>query len=116
MSSPNVTGSKIPTWTLGDRLRKAREELGMSQQQLADALGVDRKSISSWEVGRHQPRYRDVSAIAGATGVDLEWLAGDRYRRLAAVATHDGVRGDTARYSRWETRATSDESSLSVAA
>jgi DNA-binding transcriptional regulator YiaG len=32
-------------------LKAARKKLGMSQPQLADALGVDRVSVARWETG-----------------------------------------------------------------
>ena len=31
---------RIPTWTMGDRLAKARRDTGMSTREFADALGV----------------------------------------------------------------------------
>ena len=47
--------------------RSLRETAGVSQQQLADALGVTRAAISHWETGTRSPRgelrHRYVSAI-----------------------------------------------------
>lgn len=34
----------------------ARAELGMSQAQFADMLGVDQSSVSLWETGKNEPR------------------------------------------------------------
>ena len=34
---------RIPTWTMGDRLVKARRDTGMSTREFADALGVSAK-------------------------------------------------------------------------
>lgn len=36
------------------KLRSARERLGMTQQQLADALGVDLRTIRRWENGERE--------------------------------------------------------------
>lgn len=68
----------IPNWSLGDRVRKARRAAGMSQQQLADAIGVKVGSVSSWEADTATPRdtLAVVSAIAEATSVSVVWLAG----------------------------------------
>jgi len=41
---------------LGDRIRSARERKGMTQQQLADALGVARETVGNWETGVSTPR------------------------------------------------------------
>ena len=37
------------------RLKSARAALDMSQQQLADAVGVSRQTISNWESGQGAP-------------------------------------------------------------
>ena len=42
-------GMQIPVFTRGDRMRKARENAGLSQQELADAIGISRRSISAYE-------------------------------------------------------------------
>lgn len=36
--------------------RNLREAAGLSQQELADAIGVTRQAISHWEVGTRTPR------------------------------------------------------------
>lgn len=50
-----------------DRLRSLRESAGISQQELATALGVTRAAVSHWENGTRSPRgemrHRYVSAI-----------------------------------------------------
>jgi len=35
---------------------KLREDVGLTQRQLADLLGVTTTTISAWENGRHEPR------------------------------------------------------------
>lgn len=37
-------------------LRELRRRLRLSQERLAEILGVDRKSVSNWERGSHAPR------------------------------------------------------------
>lgn len=49
---------------LGRRLRGAREHLGMSQCDVADALGVTRQAISSWETGRSAPSATQLGELA----------------------------------------------------
>lgn len=46
--------ARIPN--LGARIRRARQVKRWSQQQLADAIQVDRKTIDNWENGRTYPR------------------------------------------------------------
>lgn len=64
----------IPEWTLSDRLRKAREDAGLSQQQLADRLAVSRNTVGNAETGARRPLPITIKAWADATGVPLPWL------------------------------------------
>ena len=50
------------------RIRNAREQLRMSQQQLADAIGVDRSSVSNWERGTHAPTRVALAALERVLG------------------------------------------------
>lgn len=63
----------IPTWTIGDRMRKARREAGLTADELADLLGVGKKSLSRWENGS-MPKRMTLTAWAHHTGVPVEWL------------------------------------------
>ena len=60
--------------SFGETLRRLRMEKGLTQQQLADQLRMDRTSITSWEMGRHMPDVAMVSQIAAALGVDISVL------------------------------------------
>lgn len=37
--------------TLGERIQALRRERGMSQENLAEALGISRQAVSKWEKG-----------------------------------------------------------------
>lgn len=50
-------------------LRAARLAAGMSQQQLADRLGITQATISTWETGKVSPRVSDLTQVATALGV-----------------------------------------------
>lgn len=41
---------------LGLRLRRARERARLTQRELAEAVGVDRKTVGNWESGVSSPR------------------------------------------------------------
>ena len=64
----------IPVWTLGDRLRKAREDAGLSQSELAAAVLVSRTTVSNAEVGARVPMRGTLKAWAEVTDVPLAWL------------------------------------------
>lgn len=56
---------------LGGRVRRARETAGLSQQELARALGLTRSSVSNLEAGRQRPPLHLLAGLARLTG--REW-------------------------------------------
>ena len=59
---------------IGLRIRALREERGESQDHVADAIGIERASLSNIERGRHHPALRTTVALAEYFGVSLELL------------------------------------------
>ena len=47
---------------LADRIQALRKTKGMSQEELADRLGVSRQAVSKWETGQSTP---DLERVAG---------------------------------------------------
>ena len=62
------------TTPFGETLRRLRMEKGLSQQQLAIRLNVERPSVANWEAGRRMPDAATVYQIAEAMGVDSSAL------------------------------------------
>lgn len=60
--------------SLGERVRRARERAGMSQAELAKAIGIKQPSVHALETGTGE-RSKHVLAIASALGVGVDWLA-----------------------------------------
>jgi transcriptional regulator with XRE-family HTH domain len=52
----------------GAAARERREQLGLTQEQLAERLGVDQGTIAHWELGTRQPRLAKLQAWADALG------------------------------------------------
>lgn len=71
------TAPNIPSWTLGDRLRKSREDAGIKQDEMARRLIKSRGAISGWEQDLHRPDGLAVRAWAHETHVPEWWLLGD---------------------------------------
>jgi transcriptional regulator with XRE-family HTH domain len=72
-------GGWVPTFTLGDRMAKARHEAHIEAQQMAQRLGSTPTTISRWERGHNPPSWPAVVLWAQVTGVSLEWLRGDDF-------------------------------------
>ena len=62
------------TIPVGETLRRLRIEKGLSQQQLADRLHMERSSVSNWEAGRRIPDAATIMQLAKALGVDAAVL------------------------------------------
>lgn len=58
----------------GANLRAARLAAGLSQADLAQAIGVDRTAISQWELGQSEPRIGRLPALAAALSTTCEQL------------------------------------------
>ena len=61
----------------GQRLRKARVDKGMSQEELARAMGLTQASISQFEKGQRTPTPANIRKFAEILGVQEEALAGE---------------------------------------
>lgn len=61
---------------VGDQIKQARIEKGMTQIELAKALGVSKGTISRYELSSREPRYSQLCAIADALNIPVQQLAG----------------------------------------
>jgi transcriptional regulator with XRE-family HTH domain len=69
---------------IGMRIRRARERRRMTQDQLADALGVARPTISNWEGDKSYPQ-NSIGALEYVLDVDL---TGEHEQLPEIVAQH----------------------------
>lgn len=58
----------------GENLQKLRKERGISQEQLAEQLGVTRQSVSKWESGASYPEMDKIVAICNIFHCDMDVL------------------------------------------
>lgn len=62
----------------GARLRAARKRAGFkNQQELADALFIQRATVTAWETGRNFPALDNLSSLCAVLRVDLGYLCGE---------------------------------------
>lgn len=59
---------------LHQRIFKARKDAGLTQDQLAEAVGKTRSAVAQWESGDVRPRHATMVQIAKATNQDIAWL------------------------------------------
>lgn len=71
--SESAAEARVPSWTQADRLRKAREHAGLTQEQMAAEIGIARRSVSAYESGATVKRPVLLS-WAMRTSVPLAWI------------------------------------------
>lgn len=57
-----------------EKLTELRRKAGLSQEQLADRLGVTRQSVSKWESGAAMPELGKLIALSELFGVSIDYL------------------------------------------
>ena len=60
--------------TLGERIKLRRKELGMSQSDLAEKVGISYAQIGRYETKDAQPPTKTLTAIADALGISPDYL------------------------------------------
>lgn len=64
---------------IGKLLQGLRKEKGMTQEQLAERMGVARRTVSRWETGSNMPDLDILVELSDLYGADLrEILSGER--------------------------------------
>ena len=63
--------------TLAEKILSLRTEKGMSQDGLAERLGVSRQSVSKWETGQSTPDLDKIIRLASLFGVSVDELVRD---------------------------------------
>ena len=63
--------------TFSEKLMDLRRKAGLSQEQLADRLGVTRQSVSKWESGTAMPELVKLISLSELFGVSMDYLVKD---------------------------------------
>ena len=59
---------------MNERLKELRKNLGLTQQEFAERLGIKRNAVTNYEVGRNAPADMVISLICREFGVNETWL------------------------------------------
>jgi len=59
---------------MAKRIRRARKDMGLSQERFAQAVGVGRRAPIRWESGEVQPQARHLARIVQVSGKDIEFF------------------------------------------
>ena len=76
-----------------ERLKKLREEKGLTQVQLSELTGISTRMIQKYESGNARPRLDATEKIAKALNVTADQLLGNVDMLVAQAAEKYGSRG-----------------------
>ena len=64
--------------TYGQRIKQGRERAGLTQEALAEAVGVSRQAVSKWEADQSRPTPDKLARLSGELNIPMEdWTAID---------------------------------------
>lgn len=78
--------------TLGQNLQAARKTKGLSQETLAEQIGVSRQALGKWEKDTALPGLDNLQAAAQVLGVSVDTLLGTEAASPAPAVTLDAMR------------------------
>lgn len=73
------TGKEGAKLKLGEKLQTLRKARGLSQEQLAEQLGVSRQSVSKWEAEQSYPELDKVIGLSRFFAVSTDYLLKDEW-------------------------------------
>lgn len=76
-----------------EKLIQLRKRKGLTQQELAQEIGVSRKSIQYYEEGDRLPRRKVINRMCEVFNVSPEFILSEDERFIVAATEADGTRG-----------------------
>ena len=77
---------------MGERMRQARRDAGLSQGQLGKLIGNTQSAISLYESGQRGMGFATVDALCKATGHPLEYFLGTKESHFTVARNSDAGR------------------------
>ena len=75
--------------TTGKFIAHKRKEKNLTQEQLAEKLGVTNKTVSKWETGKCMPDYSVVKTLCEELGITVAELMDGEDTEVKSVRTYD---------------------------
>lgn len=76
--------------TFGEKLREARKDAGLSQEQFAEKLSVSRSAIAKWETDKGMPDITNLKAMSQLLDVSVDYLL-DEGEKLSFKETKEPI-------------------------
>lgn len=75
-----------------EQIRAYRSSLGLSQEELAEAVYVTRQTVSNWETGKSYPDIQSLLRLSAFFGVSLDQLIKGDAERMKEKINDDEIR------------------------
>lgn len=85
---------------LSERIYQLRRARGLSQEQLAERVGVSRQTVSKWETGLSTPELEKLRALCDCFGVALDALVAEETDALDTSDTPPAAKPENRRGTR----------------
>ena len=76
--------------TFGEKLKEARKESGLSQEQFAQKLSVSRSAVAKWESDKGMPDINNLKAMAQLLDISVDYLL-DEDEKLSFNETKEAI-------------------------
>jgi transcriptional regulator with XRE-family HTH domain len=60
--------------TLGERIKTCRQQAGMSQEKVAELVGISRQAVTKWETNQSAPSTENLFKLAEIFGTTVDLL------------------------------------------
>ena len=88
--------------TLSEKLQNLRRAAGLSQEQLAEQLGVTRQAVSKWETGEGKPDIDNLLPLARLLHTTVDYLLDDTANQPRAEEAQTPPRSQSVGRELWE--------------
>ena len=81
-----------------EKIIQARKAKALTQEDLAEAVGVSRQAVSKWETEEAKPDLDKLVAICSVLDLSMDYLCLDKAPAIAAEPATEPVKNDAKRY------------------
>lgn len=90
MSRTGLEGSvKLFCMSFARKLQELRKERDLTQDEVARAIGVHKRHVSTWENGRSKPSYDSLVGLSKLFGISVDYLLFENVPREGFAAIND---------------------------
>lgn len=82
----------------GEKLRTAREKTGMTQQQVADIMQIDKSTYCGYETGKRQPDVQKIKMLSQILGISGDELLETGYEKAPTSHGERSVSDDDIKF------------------